>query len=179
MFKLETDNLIIQEINAEQDSTLILSLLNDSAFLQNIGDRGVRTKEDAYQFILNGPVAMYREHGFGMYKVSLKDSTAIGICGLVKRAGLDGIDIGFAFLPDFRGRGFALESAQAVMQYAREELGLRRILAIAQPSNTPSIKLLKKLGLSAEKEIVLPGETKTVLLLAWQQEVMEKNFYSE
>ncbi|WP_444891891.1 GNAT family N-acetyltransferase [Microbulbifer sp. TRSA001] len=170
MLKLETSSLVIQELNEDRDTMLMLALLNDSDFLQNIGDRGVRTEVEARHYILNGPIAMYREHGFGMYKVSLKDGTAIGICGLVKRDGLDGVDIGFAFLPDYRGRGFALESAQAVMAYAKKKLGFQRILAITQPENTPSIRLLEKLGLNCESNVALPGETKELLLMTWQKE---------
>ncbi|MCO1336048.1 GNAT family N-acetyltransferase [Microbulbifer sp. OS29] len=167
MFKLETANLILQELNEHQDTDLILELLNDTAFLKNIGDRGIRTKEDARNYILNGPIAMYRQHKLGMYKVSLKNGTPIGTCGLVKREELDDVDIGFAFLPAFRRQGFAFESAQAVMQYAQQELGLKRILAIALPDNQPSIRLLQKLGLNAKKNIVLPGKTETLLLMAW------------
>ncbi|AWF83519.1 GNAT family N-acetyltransferase [Microbulbifer sp. A4B17] len=175
MLGLETANLIIQELNEDRDARLMLALLNDSDFLQNIGDRGVRSEDDARNYLLNGPIAMYRTHGFGMYKVSMKNGTAIGICGLVKRAGLDGVDIGFALLPDFRGLGFALESAQAVMEYAKNELGLQRILAITQPENTPSIRLLEKLGLNRESNVVLPGETEVLDLMVWHKEAAEIN----
>ncbi|WP_444940887.1 GNAT family N-acetyltransferase [Microbulbifer sp. ZKSA004] len=173
MLRLETDNLVIQELNEDRDNGLMLALLNDADFLKNIGDRGVRTKSEARNYILNGPIAMYREHGFGMYKVSLKNGTAIGICGLIKREGLNGADIGFAFLPDYRGQGFALEAAKAVMMYARDTLGLTRILAIAQPENKPSIRLLEKLGLAQEKQIVLPGETEKLILMAWNKDAAE------
>ncbi|MFC6632735.1 GNAT family N-acetyltransferase [Microbulbifer taiwanensis] len=169
MFKLETPNLVLRQLT-ETDAPLMLAILNDPDFLRNVGDRGVRTEEDARRYIADGPMAMYRQYNFGMFRVEHQDGTAIGLCGLVKRDGLDDVDIGFAFLPDYRGQGYALEAAQAVMQYGREVIGLRRIVAIAQPDNEPSVRLLEKIGLSAEKTIRLPGDDTELLLMAWQSD---------
>src|SRR6476660_9773637 len=130
----------------------ILALLNEPSFLRFIGDKKVRTIQDAEQYILNGPVASYERHGFGLCLVALKDThPSIGICGLLKRDELPDPDIGFAFLPDFWNKGFAFESAAAVLQDARERLHLDRILAITNQDNGPSIKLLQKLGLHIER----------------------------
>ncbi|WP_445365090.1 GNAT family N-acetyltransferase [Microbulbifer sp. ANSA001] len=169
MFQIKTPNLVLLELGHD-DAELMLNLLNDSDFLQNIGDRGVRNLEQARQYIENGPVSMYRQHGFGLYKVELKDGTAIGICGLIRRNGLDDVDIGFAFLPQYRGKGYALEASQAIMLHGQKALGLLRIVAITRPDNTPSIKLLEKIGLKTEKRITLPGETEELLLMAWEAE---------
>jgi RimJ/RimL family protein N-acetyltransferase len=146
------------------DAEFMLELLNEEAFLLNIGDRGVRTVADAAAYILNGPVASYEKFGFGLYAVELKESGApIGICGLLKRDSLDDVDIGFAFLKKFWGRGYAYESAAAVMDYGWTKVGLNRIVAITAPENHASIELLEKIGLRFEKMIQMPehdGESK-------------------
>jgi RimJ/RimL family protein N-acetyltransferase len=140
------------------DAEFMLELLNEEAFLLNIGDRGVRTVADAAAYILNGPVASYEKFGFGLYAVELKESGApIGICGLLKRDSLDDVDIGFAFLKKFWGRGYAYESAAAVMDYGWIKVGLNRIVAITAPENHASIELLEKIGLRFEKMIQMPG----------------------
>ncbi|SDZ95774.1 Protein N-acetyltransferase, RimJ/RimL family [Microbulbifer marinus] len=166
MFQLETPQLVLRELT-EEDAPLMLAVLNDADFLRNVGDRGVRTVDDARRYIVDGPMAMYRQYGFGMYRVELKDGTAIGLCGLVKRDGLDDVDIGFAFLPDFRGQGYALEAAEAVMQYAREQVALKRVVAITLPDNTPSVRLLEKIGLQPEGRITLPNDDDELLLMGW------------
>jgi RimJ/RimL family protein N-acetyltransferase len=110
--------------------------------------------DDARRYLLTGPIDSYERHGFGMYRVALKDDdTPVGICGLVKRDSLDDVDIGFAFLPDFRSKGYAFESASAVLAYARRTLGMRRIVAITTTDNAESIRLLETLGLKFEKTI--------------------------
>lgn len=153
----------------------MLAVLNDPDFLRNVGDRGVRTEDDARRYIIDGPMSMYRQYGFGMYKVELKDGTAIGLCGLVKRDGLDDVDIGFAFLPDYRDQGYALEAAEAVMQDARDRVNLKRIVAITLPENTPSVRLLEKIGLQAERSITLPNDSAELLLMAWEFDPKEQS----
>ncbi|MFA0811605.1 GNAT family N-acetyltransferase [Microbulbifer epialgicus] len=167
MFQLNTPNLVLCEFN-ENDAELTLKLLNDTDFLRNIGDRAVRNLEQARKYIQDGPLTMYREHNFGLYKVKLKNGTGIGTCGLIKREGLDDVDIGFAFLPEHRGKGYALEASRAIMRHAYKTLGLERIVAITLPNNTPSVKLLERIGLRAEGKVILPGEHKELLLMAWE-----------
>jgi len=151
MTVLETERLILREFNTD-DARFILTLLNEPSFLRYIGDKKVRNLDDARQYILNGPRASYDRHGFGLYQVELKDShTAAGMCGLLKRDELPDADIGFAFLPDYWNKGFAFEAAAAVLRDARERLKLNRVLAIVNPDNEASIKLLEKLGLRFER----------------------------
>ena len=153
MLVLETERLILRPLTIA-DAPFILTLLNEPSFLRYIGDKKVRTLEDAGQYILNGPVASYERHGFGLGMVELKDShTPIGMCGLLKREELPNPDIGFAFMPDFWSKGFALEAAAAVVKDARERLKLDRILAITTPDNESSMRLLQKLGLKFERVI--------------------------
>lgn len=153
MIVLETERLILRRLTTA-DGQFILTLLNEPSFLRYIGDKKVRTLEDAAQYIVNGPVASYERHGFGLGMVELREShTPIGMCGLLKRDELPDPDIGFAFLPDFWNRGFAFEAAAAVLEDAHERLGLERILAITTPDNESSIKLLQKLGLKFERAI--------------------------
>lgn len=164
---LETERLTLRQLSSEDDAELILELLNEPSFLQNIGDRGVRTMEDARRYILNGPVASYERFGFGLYRVGLKaEDVPIGMCGLVKRDGLQDVDIGFAFLPAFWGKGYAFESASAVMAYGREVLGIERIVAVVAPHNEASINVLRKLGLQFEGMIRLPGQDEEIFLFA-------------
>jgi RimJ/RimL family protein N-acetyltransferase len=160
---LETERLMLRRL-AAGDAAFILELLNEPAFLENIGDRGARTLADARRYIARGPVASYRKFGFGLYLVELKESGApIGICGLLKRDWLKDVDIGFAFLQKFWWQGYARESAAAVMHYGWTTLRLKRIVAITKPTNQASITLLEKLGLRFEKIITQPdhpGENK-------------------
>ncbi|WP_299598974.1 GNAT family N-acetyltransferase [uncultured Microbulbifer sp.] len=169
MYLLKTERLQLRELtSSDEDAQFTLTLVNDPAFHRFIGDRGVRSLEDARNYLRRGPIAMYRDRGFGMYRVELKDGTAIGQCGLLKRDGLDDVDIGFAFLPEYRGQGYAAEAAQAVMQWGKRDLGLTRIVAIATPENGASIRLLDGLGFRRERMIRLPGSTETLVLLGWQ-----------
>jgi RimJ/RimL family protein N-acetyltransferase len=154
---LETKRLILRHLEAD-DAEFILELLNEPGFLQNIGDRGVRNTEDARRYIAEGPAASYERNGFGLYCVALKDSgIPIGMCGLIQRDGLDDVDIGYSFLERFWLKGYAYESASAVMDYGRNVLGIKRIVAITAPDNPGSIRVLEKLGLRYEKMVTLPG----------------------
>jgi len=164
---LETDRLILRRLSTD-DAEFILELLNEPSFLQFIGDKGVRTLEDARDYILNGPVDMYNRLGFGLYLTELKEAGAsIGICGLIKRDGLEDVDIGFAFLPKFLAKGYAYEAANAVMVYGKAVLDLNRIVAITSPDNEASAKLLEKLGLRFERMILLSEGAEEVRLFVF------------
>ena len=161
---LETERLILRRLSTD-DAEFVLELLNEPSFLRYIGDRGVRNLEDAAQYILNRLVVSYERNGFGLYLVELKESgIPIGISGLVKRDTLPDADIGFAFLPAYWSKGYAFESAAAVMSYAKEKLGLNRILAITSPDNEASAKLLGKIGLRFERLIKLSEDAEEVKL---------------
>lgn len=155
MSVLETKRLALRQLSSD-DAEFILQLLNEPSFIKNIGDKGVRTRADAVHYIQNGPVASYERFGFGLYLVKLKSSDApIGICGLLKRESLQDVDVGFAFLPKFWSKGYAVESASAVMDHGRKVLGIGRIVAITAPDNYGSIRVLGKLGLKFEGVIRL------------------------
>lgn len=161
---IETDRLVLRWLTID-DAEFILKLVNDPAWLRFIGDKGVRTLEDARDYILKGPVDMYMQHGFGLYLTELKSSGApIGICGLLKRESLDDVDIGFAFLPEFREKGYGFESADAVMAHGKQAFGLKRLVAITSAENEASIRLLEKLGLKFEKNMTLTGDNHEVSL---------------
>lgn len=162
----ETARLNLRHIELD-DAPFLLELLNDPAFIKNIGDRGVRSLEDARLYALNGPLASYEKHGFGLFLVELKASgEPIGICGLLKRDTLEDVDIGFAFLPSFRSQGYALEAASATKSYALNVLGLKRIVAVVVPENTGSIKLLERLGLKYERRVQLTESEPEIMLYA-------------
>ena len=142
-----------------------MGLLNEPSWIRFIGDRGVRTLDDARAYIENGPVDMYHRLGFGLYMVERKeDGAPLGMCGLIKRKGLDDVDIGFAYRPAYWSKGYAFEAAAAVLQYAKNTLGLRRIVAITDPENASSRKLLEKLGFKFEKMIALAEGQSEIML---------------
>lgn len=161
---LETDRLIVRWLSAD-DAEFILRLLNEPSWLRYIGNKGVRTLEDARAYILNGPVEMYSRLGFGLYLVELKGKgRPIGMCGLIKRDSLEDVDIGFAFLPQYWGKGYAYEAASAVMAYGVDVLSLKRIVAITSVDNESSARLLEKLGLRFEGMIKLSNDAEEVRL---------------
>jgi ribosomal-protein-alanine N-acetyltransferase len=151
---IQTKRLALRQLGLS-DAAFILELLNEPGFLRFIGDKGVRTVDNARDYILKGPVESYARHGFGLYAVCPLDAAPIGICGLVKREGLADVDVGFAFLARYRSKGYAAESASAVLAHARRVLGLQRIVAITSPDNAASIAVLEKIGLKFEHMIRL------------------------
>ena len=166
MMSLETDRLRLSRLSVD-DAEFILRLLNEPSFIQNIGDRAVRTIEDARAYILKGPIASYEKFGFGLMLVELKESGApIGICGLLKREVFDDVDIGYALLPEFWSQGYALESASAVMSYAWEKLGSKRVLAVVNADNESSIRLLGKMGFQYEKMVRLSDDAPEIKLFS-------------
>lgn len=161
---LETDRLILRRLSTV-DAEFILRLVNEPSWLRFIGDRGIRNIEGACAYILNGPVEMYSRLGFGLYLVELKEEgVSIGLCGLIKRDSLEDVDIGFAFLPEYWGRGYAFEAASAVMEYGGRALGIRRIVAITSADNESSARLLEKLGFRFERMIKLSDDSEEVRL---------------
>ncbi len=183
---LETERLVLREVEASDDA-FMLDLLNQPSFIRYIGDRGVRDLAQSRDFIESRYRASYRDNGFGLYAVELKpehstgnDSTeevrnpkfeirnpiVVGICGFVRRDTLPDADIGFAFLPEFERKGYAFESASAVMDYGRNVLGLKRILAITSLDNDSSIKLLGKLGFKFEGVVKLGSDAEEVKLFS-------------
>ena len=150
---LSTERLVLREF-VDADAPFILELLNDPSFIRNIGDRGVRTLDDAREYMRKGPVASYAQHGFGLWLVELRaDHRPIGMCGLLKRDVLESVDIGFAYLPAFRAQGYGLEAGRAVLDYARGVLRLPRVVAIVNADNDASARLLERLGLHFESMV--------------------------
>jgi RimJ/RimL family protein N-acetyltransferase len=150
---IETERLRLRHLD-ESDAPFILELLNDPAWLRYIGDRGVRTLDDARRYIEQGPRRMYTDHGFGLFLVERRtDGAPMGLCGLIRRDTLPDVDIGFALAGAYRGEGYAFEAAAATLRYAREVAGLERVVAIAMPGNHASTRLLERLGMRFERTI--------------------------
>lgn len=161
---LETGRLSLRHLEAG-DAAFMLQLLNEPSFIRNIGDRGVRTRAEALRYTLEGPVASYKRHGYGLYLVELSATgEPIGICGLVKRDYLADPDIGYAFLPGFWRQGYAVESAAAVKAHAVAVLGITRLLAITSPDNASSVRVLEKIGFRFDRLIKPPGRDETLRL---------------
>lgn len=152
---LETPRLALRRL-AEGDNAFILELLNEPGWLRYIGDKGVRSLDDARRYIVQGPMAMYERVGFGLWLVQrTADGAPLGVCGLIRRDGLDDVDIGFAFLARYGSMGYAYEAASACMAHARKTLHLPRVVAITVAENQASIRLLEKLGLRFERTVTL------------------------
>ncbi|GAA4296769.1 GNAT family N-acetyltransferase [Aestuariibaculum suncheonense] len=166
----ETERLVLKPTD-EDDSEFVLALLNTPKWLEYIGDRQVKTFEDAQTYIKNRMSSQLERLGFGNYTLIRKtDKFKIGSCGLYDREGLEGIDIGFAFLPEYEKQGYAFEAANKVKQLAFEEFGLTEIHAITIKENTSSQRLLEKLGLRFEKIINIPGDDENLLLYSIKKE---------
>ena len=152
---LETERLVVRWFDLD-DAAFIVELLNEPAWLQFIGDRGVRTRDDARTYLTNGPLAMYARIGFGLCAVERKsDRVLVGMCGLLKRDTLDDVDLGFALLTRFQRHGYAREAAAAVLAHGQKVFGLKRIVAITALDNARSGQLLQSLGFGFEKIIRL------------------------
>lgn len=163
---IETERLALRWLEAS-DAGFMLELMNDPGWLRYIGDRGIRSVADARKYIEDGPREMYARLGVGLYMVELREGgAALGICGLVQRDWLEDVDLGFAFLPQFRGKGYAYEAAAATLDFGRSTLHLRRIAAIVAPENRDSMRLLEKLGFRLERMATPPLETRAVCVMA-------------
>ena len=161
----ETARLRLRELTLD-DAPFILALVNEPSFLQNIGDKGARDLEGARAYLRGGPLASYRDHGFGLLLVSHRETgEPMGICGLLRRPGLlQDPDIGFAFTPRWWGQGYAFEAAEACMAWGHATLRLRRILGVVKPANAASIRLLERLGMQREGLVTLyEGEPQDLL----------------
>jgi RimJ/RimL family protein N-acetyltransferase len=155
MILFETERLVLRRLHLG-DAEFILRLLNEPSWLQYIGDRNVHSIEDAQKYLTDSTLAMYERYGFGLFLAETIDKQEpIGLCGLIKRESLEDVDLGFAFLPAFWGKGYALEAAAATVTYGMATHHLSRILAITLENNAPCIRLLKKLGFGFEKSILL------------------------
>ena len=164
---IETERLRLRRLQSD-DAPFILSLVNDPDWLRYIGDKDVHDLEAARAYIENGPIQMYRRVGFGLWLVELKsDGRPIGMCGLIKRDTLEDVDIGFAYLPQYRGCGYGREAARATLAHGRDSVGLRRIVAITSHDNLASGRLLESVGMSFERLIDLAADKHQVKLFAW------------
>jgi len=152
---LETERLRLRTFNIA-DAAFVLELLNTPTWLQYIGDRGIKTLEQAQSYLANGPIMSYATNGFGLYLVELKNmGTPIGMCGFLKRNYLEHMDIGYALLPAYESQGYALEIATATMNYAFTQLNLTHLAAITDTGNGRSVKLLEKLGFKLKELITI------------------------
>jgi RimJ/RimL family protein N-acetyltransferase len=166
MVELESSRLRLRALRHD-DGEFIVALLNDAAFRRYIGDRGVRTRADVEHYLANGPHRSYAQFDFGLLLVQSKtNGAALGMCGLVQRDYFPDPDLGFAFLPEYRSQGYAFEAAQTVMGDAHQRLQLKRMLAIVQPDNAASVRLLNKLGFAVERKFKLTVNDSELLVMS-------------
>ncbi len=174
----ETERLLLRPV-VEEDADFVLELLNTPKFLQLIGDREVYTLEQAAAYIRKKMLPQLYRLGFGNYVVIRKnDEVILGTCGLHDREGLEGVDIGFAFLPEYERQGYAYESAERLKKAALEDFGIKKILGVTSKANLPSQRLLEKLGLKFERTIILPKEEEEILLYSFSADIQEDSINS-
>lgn len=157
----KTNRLILRELQLA-DAAFALRLYNEPSFLQHIGDKGVRTLADAEKNLQQGAIASYAQHGYGMWLVENQQGQAIGLCGLIKRDFLTETDLGYAYLPEFFGVGYAYEAASAVLAYAAAQTELKTLVAIVSPANLASKALLQKLGFVQHGQVLVPDKNEMV-----------------
>jgi len=162
---LETERLVLRQFELT-DAKFIVELVNTPGWLEFIGDRNIRTEKAAVHYLQYGPMKSYMDNGFGLCMVETKDGIPIGMCGILKRDSLEHPDIGFAFLSEFMGNGYAFEIANAVINYAKDSLKLQTIFAITVPTNKRSIQLLEKIGLKFNKTIYMPADNEELMLFS-------------
>ena len=157
--ELETARLTLHRLEFE-DAAFLVRLLNEPSFIANIGDKGVRSIADAHRYLREGPLAMYARYGFGLWRATRRaDGEPVGICGLLRRDTLPDADLGYAYLPEHWGQGYAFEAARATLRHAVRKYGLTRVIGVVSPGNTASIRVLEKLGMQFERMFPLhPGE---------------------
>jgi len=166
---LLTERLVLFRFTLD-DAPFAMALVNDPSFVQYIGDKGVRTLDDAREYLRKGPLASYERHGFGLFKVVRRaDAAPVGMCGLLRRDTLDDVDLGYAFLPAFWSNGYALESVAAVIDYGRLQHQLARVVAIVQADNLPSIRVLERSGFTFERDIQLAPDAQALQLFGRSQ----------
>jgi RimJ/RimL family protein N-acetyltransferase len=157
----KTNRLTLRELQLA-DAAFALRLYNEPSFLQHIGDKGVRTLADAEKNLQQGAIASYAQHGYGMWLVENQQGQAIGLCGLIKRDFLTETDLGYAYLPEFFGVGYAYEAASAVLAYAAAQTELKTLVAIVSPANLASKALLQKLGFVQHGQVLVPDKNEMV-----------------
>lgn len=172
MEPIETPRLRVRELISERDAAFLLEALNERAFIENVGDRGLRSEAAAADYIRERLAPSYGQFGFGMWLVELRETgEPIGLCGLLKRETLADVDVGFTFLERYRARGCAFEAASATMDYGWNVANLSRIVAITMPQNLSSQRLLGKLGLHFEAMVQLAPDAPEIMLFARERPV--------
>jgi len=165
---IETDRLRLRRFTLD-DAPFVLALVNDPSFKQFIGDKGVRTEDDARAYLQSGPLASYAQFGFGLFLVERKsDGAHVGMCGLLKRPTLEDVDVGYAFLPAFWHQGYAREAVAATLAYGTRAFGLTRIVAITTPENAASIRVLIDLGFVLKGLAQTGDKAEALQLYGWQ-----------
>jgi RimJ/RimL family protein N-acetyltransferase len=157
--ELETSRLALRRFTLD-DAAFALRLVNEPSFLANIGDKGVRSLDDARRYLAEGPIAMYEKYGYGLWHASLRHGgAAVGMCGLLRRDILPDVDVGYAYLPEYWGQGLASEAAAAVLRHGARKFALSRVIGVVSEGNLASIRVLEKLGLRFERHYPMyPGE---------------------
>lgn len=173
MIILKTERLQLRRMTLD-DADFIIELLNSPKWIRFIGKREVDTMDQARAYLKERVLPNYDSLGFGFYIVErMFDMSRVGNCGLTLRTGMEHADIGYSLLPQFEGKGYAFEAAEAVLDYGFEIHMLKHIEAIVTQDNDASIHLLKKLGMKYKSNIRLPEDHEELMLFGIDAEERE------
>jgi RimJ/RimL family protein N-acetyltransferase len=165
MHILATARLRLRTLNLD-DAAFYIKVVNTPQFLRWLGDRKIRTEAQARDALAVGPLTMQSMRGFSIWLVErVQDGAAIGMCGLFKRETLPDVDLGYAYLPEYAGQGYASEAAVGVLAHAAT-LGLKRVVAITSPGNDASDAVLRRAGMEFEKMVHLSPDDAALQLFS-------------
>jgi len=154
---ITTKRLAIRHITS-LDAAFIIKLYNEPGFIEHIGDKKIRSVNDAINTVVDWAKASYQQHGIGLLLVELRDcGTPLGMCGLIKRDDIEDFDLGYSLLEEHQRQGYVIEAAQAVLEHAKNVLNFSRVVGYTSPLNEVSIRVLAKLGFKAEGDFDFPG----------------------
>jgi len=166
--RLETERLSLRRLTLD-DAELMLAVWNDPTFIRHVADRGIRTVDAARAALEEGALKLFEDYGYGPFRVALvTDDTPVGVCGLFRREGLEGPDIGFSILREYWRKGYAFEAASAVVSHAATDVRLSRLTAVVSPENAASVALIEKLGLHFERMHRFPGDDDDIAIYGMQ-----------
>jgi [ribosomal protein S5]-alanine N-acetyltransferase len=158
---MKSDRLELKKLRIS-DAEFILTLLNTASWIKFIGERDVKSKEDAIAYIKkinSNPLTTY-------WVIKIKDGLkSIGLITLIQRAYLFHKDLGFALLPAYNGQNYAFESSQLLLQNLKSNSDDTIIQAVTLSNNDLSIKLLNRLGFKFENEIIFQKEILQIFTL--------------
>ena len=146
--QLETARLRLR-LFTHADVQIMFELGSDPDVIKYAEATPVRDLEEAMQRLEQGPLSDYEKYGYGRFAVELKETgNVIGFCGIKYLPEIELPEVGYRYLKEYWGRGIGTEVAQACVDFARDDLKIKKLVALIMPDNTASINLAVKLGMT-------------------------------